>query len=62
MIDRFGRVFRIVHESDIANHAGLSVWGDERGAYVNLNASFLEILDSPKHRPRRGTASRASWQ
>lgn len=43
VIDRFGRVFRIVHESDIANHAGLSVWGDERGAYVNLNASFLGI-------------------
>lgn len=43
VIDRFGRVFRIVKESDIANHAGMSVWGDERGAYVNLNASFLAI-------------------
>ncbi len=43
VIDRFGRVFRIVKESDIANHAGKSVWGDESGAYVNLNASFLGI-------------------
>jgi hypothetical protein len=43
VIDRFGRVFRVVNESDIANHAGSSIWGDERGAYVNLNASFLGI-------------------
>lgn len=43
VIDRFGRVFRIVNESDTANHAGRSVWGDERGAYVNLNTSFLGI-------------------
>ena len=43
VIDRFGRVFRIVAESDIANHAGLSIWADEKYAYVNLNNSFLGI-------------------
>jgi hypothetical protein len=43
LIDRTGRVFRIVPESDIANHAGKSVWGDDRNVYVNLNASFLGI-------------------
>ena len=43
VIDRFGRVFRIVQESDIANHAGTSIWGDERYAYVNLNNSFLGV-------------------
>lgn len=43
VIDRFGRVFRIVNETDMANHAGMSIWGDERGAYINLNASFLGI-------------------
>ncbi len=43
VIDRFGRVFRIVNESDVANHAGTSIWGDERGAYINLNASFLGV-------------------
>ena len=43
VIDRFGQVFRIVYESDLANHAGNSVWADESGVYVNLNSSFLGI-------------------
>jgi hypothetical protein len=43
LIDRFGRVHRIVAESDAANHAGHSVWGDSRWLYVDLNASFLGV-------------------
>ena len=43
LIDRFGRVFRIVNEGDAADHAGHSVWADERYFYVNLNDSFLGI-------------------
>jgi hypothetical protein len=43
VIDRFGRVFRIVPESDSANHAGYSVWADRNGVYVNLNHSFLGL-------------------
>jgi len=43
VIDRFGRVFRVVRETDIANHAGKSVWGDDKGIFVNLNASFIGI-------------------
>jgi hypothetical protein len=43
VIDRFGRVFRVVNETDRANHAGNSIWGDDRGAYVNLNDSFLGV-------------------
>jgi N-acetylmuramoyl-L-alanine amidase len=43
VIDRFGRVFRIVAEGDIANHAGLSIWADDKYAYVNLNGSFLGV-------------------
>lgn len=43
VIDRFGRVFRIVRESDAANHAGESIWADGKGIYVNLNDSFLGI-------------------
>jgi hypothetical protein len=43
LIDRFGRVHRIVAESDAANHAGHSVWGDSRWSYVDLNASFLGV-------------------
>jgi N-acetylmuramoyl-L-alanine amidase len=43
MIDRFGRVFRVVRESDIAFHAGNSVWADEKRVYAGLNTSFLGI-------------------
>src|SRR5437899_2823159 len=43
VIDRFGRVHRIVVESDAANHAGHSVWADSQWSYVDLNASFLGV-------------------
>jgi hypothetical protein len=43
VIDRFGRVHRIVVETDVANHAGNSVWADARWAYLDLNASFLGV-------------------
>jgi N-acetylmuramoyl-L-alanine amidase len=43
LIDRFGQVFRIVPESDVANHAGYSVWGDDTNIFVNLNSSFLGV-------------------
>jgi hypothetical protein len=43
VIDRFGRVFRIVPETDIADHAGYSVWEDRDRVYVNLNHSFLGV-------------------
>ena len=43
VIDRFGRVFRVVEETDIANHSGHSIWADSTGIYVNLNDSFLAV-------------------
>ncbi|HXB69653.1 MAG TPA: peptidoglycan recognition family protein [Candidatus Acidoferrales bacterium] len=43
LIDRFGRVYRVVVESDAADHAGHSVWRDEQWFYVNLNESFLGV-------------------
>jgi hypothetical protein len=43
LIDRFGRVFRVVEETDAADHAGYSVWADEHWLYVNLNQSFLGV-------------------
>jgi N-acetylmuramoyl-L-alanine amidase len=43
IIDRFGRVYRVVEESDIANHSGFSVWADSGAVYVNLNSSFLAV-------------------
>jgi N-acetylmuramoyl-L-alanine amidase len=43
VIDRFGRVFKVVREGDYANHAGNSVWADESRIYINLNQSFLGV-------------------
>jgi hypothetical protein len=43
LIDRFGRVHRVVDEADAAFHAGVSIWGDDRHVWVNLNESFLGV-------------------
>lgn len=43
VVDRFGRVYRIVVETDAANHAGKSVWADDKWAYIGLNDSFFAI-------------------
>jgi len=66
LIDRFGEVFRIVPESDVANHAGYSVWSDNSVAFVNLNSSFLGIAfetqtqrgDEPSANPAQVHAAR----
>jgi len=43
VVDRFGRVYRVVEEETKANHAGHSVWtrGDE--VYLSLNSAFLGV-------------------
>jgi hypothetical protein len=43
VIDRFGRVYRIVRDEEAANHAGNSAWSDGSSLYVNLNASFIGV-------------------
>jgi hypothetical protein len=43
LVDRFGRVYRIVDELDAANHAGNSIWMHGRSVYLNLNNSFLAV-------------------
>ncbi|HTW64724.1 MAG TPA: peptidoglycan recognition family protein [Bryobacteraceae bacterium] len=66
LIDRFGQVYRIVPEEDIANHAGYSIWADNTGIYVNLNASFLGVAfetqtqqgDQPSANPAQIHAAR----
>ena len=66
LIDRFGQVFRIVPESDVANHAGFSVWADGEIIFVNLNSSFLGIAfetqtqlgDQPSANPAQIHAAR----
>jgi len=43
VIDRFGRVYRLVDEETKANHAGNSVWAQGDQIYVNLNQAFLGV-------------------
>lgn len=43
VIDRFGRVFRLVKEAEAANHAGYSIWADAGRVYIDLNDSFLGV-------------------
>ncbi|MFN0171726.1 MAG: N-acetylmuramoyl-L-alanine amidase [Bryobacteraceae bacterium] len=43
VVDRFGRVYRVVKETDVANHSGHSAWGDTDYLYVKLNQSYLGI-------------------
>lgn len=51
LIDRFGRVHRIVPEAHVANHAGRSIWSDARNTYLDLNASFIGVsLESETQR------------
>lgn len=51
VIDRFGRVYRVVAEGHAANHSGYSVWADENWSYINLNESFLGISFEAVSRP-----------
>jgi hypothetical protein len=43
LIDRFGRVFRVVDEASKANHAGNAVWANGKTIYLNLNNAFLGV-------------------
>jgi hypothetical protein len=43
LIDRFGRVYRIVDDDSRANHAGHSVWARNDDVYLDLNSAFLGV-------------------
>ena len=43
VIDRFGRIHRILPDNQAANHAGHSIWADDKYVYVGLNDSFIGI-------------------
>ena len=43
LIDRFGRVYRVVDEMSKANHAGNSVWAQGDRVHLNLNHAFLGV-------------------
>jgi hypothetical protein len=54
VIDRFGRIYRIVNDESVANHAGNSIWSDGRNVYINLNSSFLGISFEGKSAAGKG--------
>jgi hypothetical protein len=43
MIDRFGRVYRIVDDETRANHAGHGVWATGNDVYLDLNSAMLGV-------------------
>jgi hypothetical protein len=43
VVDRFGRVYRVVEEDCKANHAGYSVWSQGGRTFLNLNHAFFGI-------------------
>lgn len=43
VIDRFGRVYRVVRDEMTASHAGNSLWSDGSAAYINLSSSFIGV-------------------
>ena len=43
MIDRFGRVYRVVDDDGRANHAGHGVWARGNEVYLDLNSAFLGV-------------------
>jgi hypothetical protein len=43
LVDRFGRVYRVVAEEGKANHAGNSVWAEGERIYLSLNNAFLAV-------------------
>ena len=57
VIDRFGRVFRIVREGDYANHAGNSIWADQVWIYINLNQSFFGVAFEARSQPARNEST-----
>ncbi|MBM0108260.1 N-acetylmuramoyl-L-alanine amidase [Steroidobacter sp. S1-65] len=43
LIDRFGRVYRVVDDESRANHAGHGVWSRGGEVYLDLNSAFLGV-------------------
>jgi hypothetical protein len=43
VIDRFGRVYRVVDDETRANHAGNSIWANGDDVYLDLNSAFIGV-------------------
>ena len=62
VIDRFGRVYRVVPENEDAYHAGHSVWANGKWVYVNLNQSFLAVSFEAQTRDEDGQSTVSAAQ
>ncbi|MCC6745722.1 MAG: N-acetylmuramoyl-L-alanine amidase [Acidobacteria bacterium] len=51
VIDRFGRVYRVVRDEDAADHAGNSVWADAEFEYLDLSGGTIGICFEAEWRP-----------
>ena len=56
LIDRFGRIYRLVEESDEAYHAGKSIWADDENYFLDLNDSFIGICFESEWKPQASEA------
>ncbi len=43
VIDRFGRIYRVVKDDGAADHAGNSIWADSENTYLDLSHGFLGV-------------------
>ncbi len=51
LIDRFGRVYQILHDDSRANHAGNAVWASGGRVYMNLNHAFFGVSFESRFAP-----------
>ncbi len=42
-IDRFGKIYRLIPEDQVAFHSGNSIWADDEFIYLDLNHAFIGI-------------------
>lgn len=59
LIDRLGRVYRVVADETRASHAGNSVWAQGEDIYLDLNAAFIGISFESRWEAPKGEEGRA---
>jgi hypothetical protein len=57
LIDRFGRVYRVVADETLAYHAGNSVWAQGDDVYLDLNAAFIGIAFESRWQAKDGKST-----
>lgn len=62
IIDRFGQVYRIVSDTGVSVHAGVSIWADDDYYYLNLNKSFIGVAFESRWNAGRDVITAAQVQ